>query len=81
VADIDARLHLLTDKPMLICWGGRDFCFHDRFLREWQRRFPHAETHRFADAGHYILEDKGDAVLALVQSFLAGKTEPVPATD
>ena len=81
LADIDARLPLLADKPMLICWGGRDFCFHDGFLAEWQRRFPRATAHRFAAAGHYILEDEGDAVLALIQSFLAAKPESLSATD
>jgi haloalkane dehalogenase len=31
---------------------------------------PHAEVHRFADAGHYIFEDANDDIMPLVQSFL-----------
>ena len=44
---------------MLIGWGMKDFVFDRHFLDEWARRFPEAEVHRFADAGHYILEDAG----------------------
>ncbi|MCO6437944.1 MAG: alpha/beta fold hydrolase [Phycisphaerae bacterium] len=70
VAEIEAGLPQLADKPMLICWGGRDFCFHDGFLDEWRRRFPEAEVHCFADAGHYVVEDAGERLLPLIRGFL-----------
>ena len=57
-------------KPVLICWGMQDFVFDDHFLAEWQRRLPHAEVHRFADAGHYLLEDAGDEVTERIEEFL-----------
>ena len=56
--------------PMLILWGGRDFCFDRHFYEEWRRRFPEARHHYFEDGGHYLLEDKFDEVSALVQSFM-----------
>ena len=59
------------DRPMLICWGGKDFVFDRHFLGEWRRRFPKAEVHRFADAGHYVLEDAADEIIPLVKDFLA----------
>ena len=68
--EIDERLPVLRDKPMLICWGMRDFCFTPAFLAEWERRFPEATVHRFADAGHYLLEDAGERIASLVQDFL-----------
>jgi pimeloyl-ACP methyl ester carboxylesterase len=71
LARIDERLALLAAKPMLICWGGRDFCFNDHFYQEWQRRFPGAESHYFPEAGHYILEDAFDQVAPLVEDFFA----------
>ncbi|HID02675.1 MAG TPA: alpha/beta fold hydrolase [Desulfobacterales bacterium] len=55
--------------PMLICWGGRDFCFNDSFYEEWCKRFPHANTHYFKEAGHYILEDAFDAIAPLALTF------------
>lgn len=57
--------------PLLIIWGGKDFCFNDSFFNEWRRRFPEAESHYFSDGGHYILEDKAEEIGPLVQAFLA----------
>ena len=59
VSQVQDNLHRFRDLPMLICWGMRDFVFDAHFLHEWERRFPAAEVHRFADAGHYVLEDAG----------------------
>jgi haloalkane dehalogenase len=60
----------LSDVPMMICWGMQDFVFDDDFLAEWLQRFPHAEVHRFQNAGHYILEDAPERVGRLVSEFL-----------
>jgi haloalkane dehalogenase len=62
----------LADKPMLICWGLKDFVFGHQFLDEWVRRFPDAEVQRFEDCGHYILEDAGDEIVPLVRKFVDG---------
>jgi len=58
-------------RPMLVLWGMRDFCFNERFLEGWIERFPQAEVHRFADAGHYVVEDAAEEVIAHVRRFLA----------
>ena len=55
VSGVEKTLHRFRDVPMLICWGEQDFVFDQHFLDEWRRRFPRAEVHAFADAGHYIL--------------------------
>ena len=71
ISELEQGLSRLADVPMLICWGGRDFVFDDHFLDEWRRRFPEAEVHRFADAGHYVMEDASSEIIELVQGFLA----------
>ena len=63
------NLPKLRTKPMLILWGGRDFCFNDWFYSEWLRRFPEARRHYFATAGHYLLEDAGSEIEALARDF------------
>jgi haloalkane dehalogenase len=63
-------LHELVHLPILICWGMRDFVFTPAYLAEWRRRFPKAQVHRFADAGHYVLEDATDEVIEKVSEFL-----------
>lgn len=67
---VDDKLALFSDTPILICWGENDFVFNHCFLDEWQRRFPNAETHRFSDAGHYVLEDVPEKIVPLIQDFL-----------
>lgn len=60
----------LADKPVLACWGMKDFVFDHHFLSEWERRVPHAKVHRFPDCGHYVLEDASEEIVPLVQQFL-----------
>ena len=64
------RLHLLQDKPCLIAWGERDFVFDAPFLNKWLEYFPDAEVHRFADCGHYVLEDGGPALIDTISNFI-----------
>ena len=68
--ELEKGLKCLQDKPMIIFWGGRDFCFNDSFYEEWQQRFPEADCHYFPDAGHYVLEDAFDEIKASLQEFL-----------
>jgi haloalkane dehalogenase len=70
---VEEGLHALAARPIpvLICWGGRDFCFNDHFYREWQERFPHARCHYFKDAGHYVLEDALPSIRPLLEDFFA----------
>jgi haloalkane dehalogenase len=70
VRAVQDGLERFRDLPMLICWGERDFVFDGAFLAEWRRRFPKAEVHRFPDAGHFVLEDAGAAIVPLVREFL-----------
>ncbi len=74
---VDQRLGSLAGIPMLICWGERDFVFDTDYLAEWRRRFPDAEVHRFAGAGHYLLEDEPEAVAARVRDFLGRHRLPI----
>ncbi len=66
----EAGLGELADRHMLILWGERDFVFDASFLREWRRRFPGAETHSYADAGHYVLEDAREDAIRRIREFL-----------
>jgi haloalkane dehalogenase len=71
VKGTEAKLAQFRSTPTLICWGAKDFVFDDHFLNEWKKHLPNAEVHRFAEAGHYVLEDVSDQVIPLVQQFLS----------
>jgi haloalkane dehalogenase len=67
---VEEALPRFRAVPMLICWGERDFVFDPSFLAGWRERFPDAEVHSFAAAGHLVLEDAGERILPLVRDFL-----------
>ncbi|RYZ56498.1 MAG: alpha/beta fold hydrolase [Proteobacteria bacterium] len=70
VSFTDKHLESLSDKPMQIIWGEKDFIFDNHFLSEWRRRMPKAEIHSYPEGGHYILEDLGDEAIDLMKDFL-----------
>jgi len=70
VREVGEHLHQFNDRPVLICWGDRDFVFDDHFLRVWKSALPDAEVHQFPDCGHYVLEDAPSEIEALVRRFL-----------
>jgi cis-3-alkyl-4-acyloxetan-2-one decarboxylase len=67
---IEAALPQFRDRPMMLVWGEQDWCFTPAYRREWERRFPQAESHPLPDAGHYLLEDAPAEMLGHLQSFL-----------
>jgi len=70
VREVGEHLHQFNGRPVLICWGDRDFVFDDHFLRVWKSALPDAEVHQFPDCGHYVLEDAPAEIEQLVLRFL-----------
>ena len=70
ITEVELGLKIFQSLPILICWGMKDFVFDETFLDTWIKHFPDAETHRFNDAGHYVLEDVADDIISLVNKFL-----------
>jgi len=80
VSEAQAGLEHFRQTPTLLLWGIRDFVFDADYLEEWRRRMPHAQTHRYEQSGHYVLEDARDEILARVEAFVseAAATESAP---
>ena len=72
---IEARLNRLGDLPTLLIWGMRDWCFTPHFLDKFCEFFPAARVVRIDDAGHYVVEEAADRILAHLRDFL-GPCEP-----
>jgi len=68
--ETENRLGLLSNKPVLILWGAKDFVFNDKVLSIWKEKLPKAEIEYFEDAGHYVLEDAPEKIIPRVQAFL-----------
>ncbi|MDF2978225.1 MAG: dhaA 1 [Actinomycetospora sp.] len=67
------RLPLLDTRPVQVHWGMKDPVFDGTILRHLEGRLPHADVHRYPDAGHYVLEDAADRIVPSVRAFLAGR--------
>jgi len=70
LAGVERGLAHFRDRPALVFWGGRDFCFNDLFLDRWRELLPQARVNRIADAGHYVLDDAREDVIPPVTAFL-----------
>lgn len=79
LSEVQAGLKGLSERPILLGWGLKDFVFDESFLRVWQARFPHAQVHAYADANHYILEDKREELTPLICEFLSRERDATPA--
>jgi cis-3-alkyl-4-acyloxetan-2-one decarboxylase len=71
VSSIEAGLEQFRQTPAMICWGERDVVFPAATLDIWRRHWPHAEIHRFADCGHWVLEDVPAEIGEKVAAFMA----------
>ncbi|MGP3970354.1 alpha/beta fold hydrolase [Streptomyces sp. 6N223] len=79
--DPDGRSTAWTSLPVFIGWGMRDPVFTPRVLEEWLRRHPDARVHRYAGAGHFVMEDAADALAADVRRFLSDTADTADAAD
>ncbi len=57
LVELEEGLVTLKDKPTLLLWGDRDWCFGPPFLKEFQQRMPWADTVALP-AGHLLMEDE-----------------------
>lgn len=64
------RRDRLAGKPVLLAWGLKDPAFGPADLARWQDAFPRARVLRFPDAGHFVPEEEGPALVAPVAAFL-----------
>jgi haloalkane dehalogenase len=75
LAEMEAGLSNLADRPCQLIWGMRDWCFRPSCLERLRQIFPAAEAHRLVDASHYVLEDAWELVIPHIQRFLASLTD------
>ncbi len=75
ISRVEKNLAQFRRVPTVICWGDQDFVFDRHFLQRWTECLPEAVVHRFPDAGHYVLEDAGEEIIAIIDRFL--KEHPI----
>ncbi len=63
LADLWALRNRLRGTVKLIAWGMQDIAFREKELNQWVRAFPSARVVRYADAGHFLAEEKSDELI------------------
>jgi haloalkane dehalogenase len=58
------------DMPLLIVWGMRDPVFQPVFVAQWRELFPEARVVELDGAGHFVVEDRPDAVAEAIHEFV-----------
>jgi pimeloyl-ACP methyl ester carboxylesterase len=76
LVDIESKLGVFKNIPMLLPWGLKDWVFDEAFLNGWRTLFPNAIVRPFPDCGHFLLEDAPEELTELIRDFVA---RPVPA--
>lgn len=79
LVEVERGLLQFQERPMLLVWGEKDWCFTPEFLEEFEQRFPAAEAMRIPDAGHYVFEDAHEKIVPRVREFL--QAHPVDIMD
>ncbi|MBL9216442.1 MAG: alpha/beta fold hydrolase [Opitutaceae bacterium] len=70
LAEVQAKLSILRDRPVRILWGGDDFCFDRHYYNRWRVILPGAFADYLEGAGHYVLEDAREYCLREISAFL-----------
>ncbi len=78
---IAGGLDQLADTPALVLWGSKDPVFSDLYLHDLEDRFPHADVHRWANAGHFVGEDAPVAEAVVDWISTLSDRPPSPPSD
>ena len=83
LAQVEAGLLALDQRPALIVWGDRDIAFRDKERRVWEHKLGRATTVVLGGAGHYLQSDAADDFVAAVAGWDGApwhRGTPRPAT-
>jgi len=69
LAEVEANLARLTNKPTLILWGDQDTAFKTLERERFERLFPDHRTRILSGAKHFVQEEAPDQICAEVSAF------------
>jgi haloalkane dehalogenase len=78
LAEVQADLHKLADRPALIVWGTKDFAFREANRKRFEAAFPNHRTVLFDDASHFLQEDVGERIAEAFKAYAAKPNQATP---
>ncbi len=70
LAEVQAGLARIGDRPVLILWGTRDPGFPADDRVRFEATFPNHRTVLFDNAAHFLFEEAPDEIVAAMRDFL-----------
>lgn len=65
-AELWEKRSALTKLPLKILWGMKDPAFGPTYLEKWRQSFPLAEVTCLEGCGHFVAEERPEALIAAV---------------
>jgi haloalkane dehalogenase len=72
LAEVEAGLRNIADRPALIVWGAKDFAFQEPYRRRFETILPNHETILLNDASHFVQEDAGEQIALAFKKYVTG---------
>jgi haloalkane dehalogenase len=69
LAQVEAGLAKVADRPALIVWPTKDVAFKDPERKRWEEIFADHRTVTLEGAGHYIQEDAPEEIVAAIRGW------------
>ena len=66
---LEEQLPELAHLPTLLVWGMQDWCFRPECLHRLSSLLPQADCKQLPEAGHYVMEDAAEEVVATMCDF------------
>lgn len=68
-ASLWAKREALQRLPVSVVWGLADPAFTEQHLARWESALPQAPVTRLRGCGHFVAEERPDAVLAAIRAI------------
>jgi len=69
LSNLSKQLDTLSNLPVLIVWGLKDFAFQEPERTRFESLFPKHKTVLLKNAGHFIQEDAPDEIASAIRKF------------
>lgn len=64
------QINVLSQKPALLIWGMKDTFIKEKYLLDFEQVFSNSTTVKYADCGHFVLEEKSIVAAPAIAEFI-----------
>jgi haloalkane dehalogenase len=76
LAEVEANLPRLRDRPALLVWGDKDIAFRTAERRRFEQAFPSHAVVELPGAGHFVQEDAPERIAQAIGAWWQSVAPP-----